>query len=77
MNNQKMKLTPQQKKFLAWCKASDLTREQTAAVFGCDLRTIYRYLSGTTEPHGGVIRLLEVFTRFPAAQAEMIEKHRV
>ena len=70
-----MKMTIQQKKFLAWCKASDLTREQTAAVFGCDLRTIYRYLSGTTEPHGGVMRLLEVFTRFPAVQAEMIAKH--
>ena len=70
-----MKMTTQQKKFTAWCKASDLTREQTAAVFGCDLRTIYRYLSGTTEPHGGVMRLLEVFTRFPAVQAEMIAKH--
>jgi hypothetical protein len=44
-------------------------------VFGCDLRTIYRYLSGTTEPHGGVMRLLEVFTRFPNVQAEMIAKH--
>jgi hypothetical protein len=41
------------------------------------LRTIYRYLSGTTQPHGGVMRLLEVFTRFPAVQAEMIEKHTV
>jgi hypothetical protein len=70
-----MKMTIQQKKFTAWCKASDLTREQTAAVFGCDLRTIYRYLSGTTEPHGGVMRLLEVFTRFPNVQAEMIAKH--
>ena len=68
-------MTIQQKKFTAWCKASDLTREQTAAVFGCDLRTIYRYLSGTTEPHGGVMRLLEVFTRFPNVQAEMIAKH--
>jgi len=68
-------MTIQQKKFTAWCKATELTREQTAAVFGCDLRTIYRYLSGTTEPHGGVMRLLEVFTRFPDVQAEMIEKH--
>jgi hypothetical protein len=58
-------------------QANSLTREQTAAVFGCDLRTIYRYLSGTTEPHGGVIRLLEVFTRFPAVQAEMIQRHTV
>ena len=71
------KLTSDQKKFAAWCRTADLTREQTAAVFGCDLRTIYRYLSGTTEPHGGVMRLLEVFKRFPAVQAEMIEKHTV
>ena len=70
-------MTTQQKKFTAWSKATNLTREQTAAVFGCDLRTIYRYLSGTTEPHGGVMRLLEVFTRFPNVQAEMIEKHTV
>ena len=70
-----MKMTIQQKKFTAWGKATELTREQTAAVFGCDLRTIYRYLSGTTEPHGGVMRLLEVFTRFPNVQAEMIAKH--
>jgi transcriptional regulator with XRE-family HTH domain len=70
-----MKMTTQQKKFTAWCEATELTRKQTAAVLGCDLRTIYRYLSGTTEPHGGVMRLLEVFTRFPDVQAEMIAKH--
>jgi len=69
------KLTTDQKIFTAWCKNADLTRVQCAAVFGCDLRTIYRYLSGTTEPHGGVVRLLEVFTRFPEIQAEMIEKY--
>ena len=69
------KLTADQKRLTAWCNTASLTRIQCAAVFGCDLRTVYRYLSGATEPHGGVVRLLEVFTRHPSVQSEMIERH--
>jgi hypothetical protein len=69
-------VTKDQKKFKEWCdKHPEITREQTADVFGCYRRTVYRYLSGETEPHGGVVRLLEVFTRFPEVESAFIKTY--
>jgi len=66
-------MTKEQKRFAAWCEAHPMPRNICANIFGCDVRTIQRYLSGTTQPHGGVMRLLDVFKRHPNIEFEMIK----
>lgn len=62
--------------FKQWCDAHpDLTREQIGAVFGTDVRTVRRYLSNTTQPHGGILRLMEVFERHPRIDKWLVDKH--
>ena len=61
--------------FKTWCKQHHLTRAQTAEIFGIDSRTVRRYLSGTTIPHGGVQRLIDVFKRHPEIETDMIKRH--
>jgi hypothetical protein len=68
--------TEAQEAFLQWCDDHpEITRSKTGEVFGIDLRTVHRYLSCSTQPHGGVVRLLEVFDLYPAVELEMIKRH--
>ena len=78
MKPKKKVRTQAQEDFWRWCNYHyDITRSKTADIFGIDLRTVHRYLSCTTEPHGGVVRLMEVFSRHPAVETEMIKRHGV
>ena len=78
MKPKKKTRTESQEAFLQWCEDHfEITRSKTADIFGIDLRTVHRYLSCTTEPHGGVVRLMEVFNRHPAVELEMIKRHGV
>ena len=78
MKPKKKVRTQAQEDFWHWCEDyPEITRSKTADIFGIDLRTVHRYLSCTTEPHGGVVRLLEVFDRHPAVELEMIKRHGV
>ena len=71
-----IKATTEQKYFREWCESNpDITRGKSGDLFGIDLRTVHRYLSCKTQPHGGVIRLMEAFKKFPEVQAYMIKRH--
>ena len=75
------------KTFTRWAEShSELTRAQIGALIGTDARTVRRYLSGDTIPHGGVMRLLEAFRLngvhkndyndgWTAIERTMIERH--
>src|SRR6478672_3876426 len=45
--------------FSALREKAGLSLEETAALVGCDLRTIYRYEARQTRPRKAVLRLLE------------------
>jgi len=48
--------------FTKWTEGHpELNQTQLGNLIGTDARTVRRYISGDTIPHGGVMRLLEVF----------------